>query len=74
MAPGFAHGFCVLSDVADLYYKCSRLYDHADEGGLLWSDPQVGIRWPIENPTLSPRDAAYPRLHELTTATLPHVG
>jgi dTDP-4-dehydrorhamnose 3,5-epimerase len=74
MAAGFAHGFCVLSEFADLHYKVSRLYDHADEGGLVWNDRDVGIRWPIEKPIVSPRDAAYPKLHELDTATLPHVG
>lgn len=72
MAPGFAHGFCVLSDWADLHYKVTRRYDPADAGGLRWSDPDVGIRWPIEAPTLTPRDAAYPLLRELTTARLPH--
>lgn len=73
MAPGFAHGFCVLTDIADLHYKCSYTYDHTDEGGLLWNDPQVAISWPVKNPIVSPRDAAYPRLRELDTAKLPHV-
>lgn len=72
MAPGFAHGFCVLSDCADLHYKVSRPYDHADEGGLLWNDPDVGIRWPIANPAVSPRDGAYPTLRELDRQRLPH--
>jgi len=73
MAPGIAHGFCVLSDIADLHYKVSCLYDHADEGGLLWNDPQIGIRWPIEQPILSSRDASYLRLHELNASRLPQV-
>jgi dTDP-4-dehydrorhamnose 3,5-epimerase len=73
MAPGFAHGFCVLSDFADLHYKVSRLYDSADEGGLLWNDPDVGIRWPIDNPVVSRRDADYPRLRELVSSRLPHL-
>lgn len=72
MAPGFAHGFCVLSDVADLHYKVSRTYDHADEGGLLWNDPRVGIAWPIVPESISPRDAAYPTLDELGPDRLPH--
>jgi dTDP-4-dehydrorhamnose 3,5-epimerase len=72
MAPGFAHGFCVLSDIADLHYMVSRIYDHADEGGLLWNDPEIGIRWPVEAPVVSPRDAAYPRLRELAPDRLPH--
>jgi dTDP-4-dehydrorhamnose 3,5-epimerase len=72
MAPGFAHGFCVLSDFADLHYKVSRTYNHADEGGLLWSDPDIGIRWPIASPIVSKRDAGYPRLHNLKADRLPH--
>lgn len=74
MAPGFGHGFCVLSPFADLHYKVSRLYDHGDEGGLLWSDPDIGIRWPIAAPTVSQRDGAFPRLRELNRARLPHIG
>jgi dTDP-4-dehydrorhamnose 3,5-epimerase len=74
MAPGFAHGFCVLTDVADLHYKCSRTYDYRDEGGLLWNDPKVAICWPIESPIVSSRDAAYPTLQELDAGRLPHVG
>lgn len=73
MAPGFAHGFCVLSDVADLHYKVSRFYDHADEGGLLWSDPEIGIKWPIQNSVVSARDAAFPMLRNLARAALPHM-
>lgn len=72
MAPGFAHGFCVLSDTADLHYMVSRLYDHADEGGLLWNDRDIAIRWPIEAPIVSPRDGAYPTLRELGPERLPH--
>jgi dTDP-4-dehydrorhamnose 3,5-epimerase len=71
MAPGFAHGFCVLSDVADLHYKVSQIYDRADEGGLVWNDPEVGIRWPIEAPSVSVRDAGYPRLRDLDAGRLP---
>jgi dTDP-4-dehydrorhamnose 3,5-epimerase len=73
MAPGFAHGFCVLSDFADLHYKVSRIYDYADEGGLLWNDPEIGIRWPIEAPVVSQRDGGYPRLRDLDRQRLPHV-
>lgn len=74
MVPGFAHGFCVLSDVADLHYKVSRTYDHADEGGLIWNDSDVGIRWPIDVPTMSDRDGSYPRLRDIARTGLPHVG
>lgn len=59
---GFAHGFCVLSDVADVEYLCSDLYDPEGEAGLRWSDPSVGIRWPVSDPIMSPRDAAHPSL------------
>jgi dTDP-4-dehydrorhamnose 3,5-epimerase len=72
MAPGFAHGFCVLSDWADLHYKVSRNYDAHDEGGLNWSDPAVGIQWPIVNPTVTARDASYLNLTNLASAQLPH--
>jgi dTDP-4-dehydrorhamnose 3,5-epimerase len=74
MAPGFAHGFCVLSEFADLHYKVSRPYDQNDEGGLVWNDPDVGIPWPIENPVVSKRDSAYPRLCALDRERLPHVA
>jgi dTDP-4-dehydrorhamnose 3,5-epimerase len=73
MAPGFAHGFCVLSEFADLHYKVSHLYDADDEGGLLWNDPDVGIRWPIGDPLVSARDAVYPQLRELDASRLPHL-
>ena len=72
MAPGFAHGFCVLSDFADLHYKVSRNYDASDEGGLHWNDPEVGIKWPIGSPTVTARDTNYPKLKELTSFKLPH--
>ena len=74
MAPGFAHGFCVLSEIADLHYKVGRRYDCDDEGGLLWNDADVGIRWPIEKPIVSVRNSAYPTLRQLDRARLPHVG
>ena len=73
MARGFAHGFLVLSDVADLHYKVDRIYDQADEGGLFWNDPDVGVRWPVQTPAVSDRDAAYPRLRDLDAERLPHV-
>ena len=56
---GFAHGFCVLSETADVLYKCSDLYAPEHERTLLWNDPDVGIEWPLgEPPVLSPKDAA----------------
>jgi dTDP-4-dehydrorhamnose 3,5-epimerase len=71
MAPGFAHGFCVLSDWADLHYKVSRNYDGTDEGGFHWNDVDVGIEWPIDNPVVTARDASYPKLKELLAIQLP---
>ena len=62
--PGYAHGFCVLSEVADFQYKCTDFYFPADEGGLAWNDPDVGISWPIEAPQLSAKDANNPRLRD----------
>jgi dTDP-4-dehydrorhamnose 3,5-epimerase len=62
--PGFAHGFCVLSDVADVIYQVTAEYAHALDRGIIWNDPDIGIDWPIEAPLLSPKDAAQPRLHE----------
>ncbi len=73
MAPGFAHGFCVLSDGADLHYKVSRFYDHGDEGGLLWNDPDIGIKWPMKDPVVAARDAAFPLLRNIDSAALPHM-
>lgn len=63
--PGFAHGFSVLSETAHVLYKCTDLYDRADEIGILWNDPDLGIDWRITDPRISPKDAALPRLNEL---------
>ncbi|MBK9018649.1 MAG: dTDP-4-dehydrorhamnose 3,5-epimerase [Sulfuritalea sp.] len=62
MAPGFAHGFCVLSEYADLHYKVSQHYDPKDDAGLFWNDPGVGIKWPVDAPIVSDRDNAHPRI------------
>jgi len=59
---GFAHGFCVLSDVADVLYKTTAEYAPELERGIRWNDPQLGIRWPIADPILSKKDAALPLL------------
>lgn len=63
--PGYAHGFVVLSDIADFEYKCTDYYDPGDEGGVIWNDPQVGIDWQVDNPQLSDKDLALPTLAEL---------
>jgi dTDP-4-dehydrorhamnose 3,5-epimerase len=62
---GFAHGFCVLSSVAQVEYKCTDLYDPASEIGIVWNDPDLAIEWPIREPLLSPKDRCHPRLAEL---------
>jgi dTDP-4-dehydrorhamnose 3,5-epimerase len=54
--PGFAHGFCTLSDVADFVYKCTDVYVGEDDRGVLWSDPAIGITWPVAQPLLSEKD------------------
>ncbi|EGU40444.1 dTDP-4-dehydrorhamnose 3,5-epimerase [Vibrio sp. IB15] len=55
--PGFAHGFCVLSDVADFQYKCTDFYDPSDEGGIIWNDETLNIDWKIEKPIISSKDS-----------------
>ncbi len=66
--PGFAHGFCVTSEVAEVEYKCTDFYDPPSERGLIWNDPEVGILWPIQNPILSERDKKHPRLSALVAS------
>ncbi len=64
---GFAHGFCVLSDVADVLYKQTTYYDQEVERGIVWNDPEIGIEWPLpaEQLIVSERDQAAPRLSEI---------
>ena len=69
--PGFAHGFCVLSDYADFEYKCTDLYNPDFEVGLLWSDTDLNIDWPISNPFVSEKDKANPLLKNLDDKLLP---
>ena len=63
--PGFAHGFCVLSETADFQYKCTDYYDPNDESGLLWNDPELAIHWPLNNPLLSDKDKIQPTFSEI---------
>jgi dTDP-4-dehydrorhamnose 3,5-epimerase len=72
MPIGFAHGFCALSDVADVLYKQSTYYDPAVERGIAWNDPDIAIEWslPASELTVSERDAVAPRLSEIA-AELP---
>jgi dTDP-4-dehydrorhamnose 3,5-epimerase len=61
---GFAHGFCALTELADVCYKVSAPYDAALERGVRWDDPRIGVRWPTSNPHLSDRDRNNPPLEE----------
>ncbi len=63
--PGFAHGFCVLSETADVLYKCSDVYSPDDERGIIWNDPTIAIAWPIADPLLSRKDGAYKHLADM---------
>jgi len=69
--PGYAHGFCVLSDVADFQYKCTALYHPESDGGILWNDPTLAIDWPIDCPLLSAKDQLLPQLSEAKREQLP---
>jgi dTDP-4-dehydrorhamnose 3,5-epimerase len=62
---GFGHGFCVLSDIADVLYKVSSYYDPETESGIAWDDPDVAVEWPISEPQLSERDRTAPKLAEV---------
>lgn len=64
--PGYAHGFCVVSDVAQVEYKCTEFYDPADEGGVMWNEPILDIAWPVREPVLSARDQHHPPLAHRT--------
>lgn len=68
---GFAHGLCVLSETADVIYKCSDLYAPGDEFGILWSDPEIGIDWNVKQPLLSEKDSKCLKLSEVPEDLLP---
>ena len=61
---GFAHGFCVLSEVAEFCYKCTDYYSPADERGIIWNDPDLSVQWPDSEPLLSDRDLKLPKLQD----------
>ena len=71
---GFAHGFCVLSEMAMFSYKCTDYYNPDTEGGVLWNDPDLGIDWPIDEPALSDKDRVCPRLKDIPKDRLPVYG
>ena len=71
---GFAHGFCVLSDSALLSYLCTEVYRSEHDAAIAWDDPDIGIRWPLENGRLSQKDAAAPRLKDIGNEALPRMA
>ena len=68
---GYAHGFIVLSESADVIYKCTDFHTPGDEYGIFWADPTIGIDWPIRNPVLSDKDSKNPKLKEIPEELLP---
>lgn len=60
--PGFAHGFCALSDEVDFFYSCSNVYSPAHESGIVWNDPDIDIVWPLQSPIISTKDRTLPHL------------
>lgn len=71
--PGFAHGFCVLSDTTYFIYKCTDVYTPSTEGGIIWNDPDIGIQWPLQDVILSDKDQVYARLKDVPRERLPMV-
>jgi dTDP-4-dehydrorhamnose 3,5-epimerase len=67
---GFARGFCVLSDYAEVQYKCTGIYNSKAESGILWNDPALGIDWPVKNPILSAKDARAQTLEQWLASSL----
>lgn len=62
--PGFAHGFCALTDDVDVTYKCTELYAPADDRGIIWNDPTLAIDWPVLKPIVNAKDLKFPKLTE----------
>lgn len=71
---GFAHGFCVLSDSALLSYFCTEVYRSEFDAAVAWNDPDIGIRWPFKSGQLSKKDAAAPRLRDISSEALPRLA
>lgn len=69
--PKFAHGFCVLSKTADFVYKCTDYYHPEGEGGLLWNDPGIGVKWPLDEPLMSEKDKLCQSLADIKKSLLP---
>jgi dTDP-4-dehydrorhamnose 3,5-epimerase len=62
--PAFAHGFVVVSESADVIYKCTREYSPQDDRGIIWNDPDINIQWPVKDPVLSEKDCRHPLLRD----------
>jgi dTDP-4-dehydrorhamnose 3,5-epimerase len=73
LPPGVAHGFCTLGHENEILYKCTEYYYPDDEAGVLWNDPELDIQWPVIDPLITPRDAAYPKLKDIDPAKFPNV-
>ena len=71
--PGFAHGFCVLSETALFTYKCTDFYHPECDGGFRWDDPELGIDWPVTAPILSEKDGKLPFLRDIPVGRLPQL-
>ena len=69
--PGCLHGFVVLSEMADVLYKCTDVYHANADTGVIWNDPELAIPWPVSNPSLSPKDARLPRWRDLPESDRP---
>ncbi|MBF0485350.1 MAG: dTDP-4-dehydrorhamnose 3,5-epimerase [Candidatus Omnitrophica bacterium] len=69
---GFAHGFCVVSDTAEIEYSCTREYDSRAERGIIWNDPDLNIAWPLKNPLVSPKDSILPFLKNADNSFVYH--
>ncbi len=69
--PGFAHGFCVMSDIVDFQYKCTDYYRPEDEVGVIWNDADIGVGWPVSDPMLFTKDKELLPLSQLNSDQLP---
>ena len=69
--PGFAHGFCVISDNADFEYKCTEFYNPNSEVGIMWNDPDLGIDWPVSDPIVSDKDNKNYLISEIPNNLIP---
>jgi len=70
--PGLLHGFCVLSDSAEVEYKCTTVYDAQADFSVRWNDPELALPWPVDEPVLSPKDAEAPLLGEVRERLIPY--